>query len=466
MANHKQAFQLHYAQKSMLRLYKKIEYLKDLMHLVESELIDSLEQKKTRLNEKIARSTENLKLKTLPLEDYVAQMSEQKIIKLEKTYDLKKKALNQTWIRNHKDLDDPILKDQMIKLDQKKALRIKQLNERYENSYHKSVHLTQEGYQSELEKLENSKKEKFALWEEKNTQKRVKQKKILNQKIQRLETLYQQKKEQTQGVDQTHTLDSDVVLDVKDLTMKFGGLTAVDNLSFSIKEGEVFGLIGPNGAGKTTVFNCITQFYKPDQGDIMFKDLTQNVISLNHYKVHQVIGHGIARTFQNIELIWELSILDNLLIGAHSMYQSGFFSHLFHTTKFRREERVLKKKAEKILTDLGIGHYMHFYPIGLPYGVLKTIEFARTLMTNPKLIILDEPAAGLNDSETEFLAKTIKKVQKEYNTTIFLVEHDMNLVMSICDTVCAISFGKKLALGKPKEIQNNALVQEAYLGGE
>ncbi len=264
----------------------------------------------------------------------------------------------------------------------------------------------------------------------------------------------------------TKLLDEDVILKVDNLSMHFGGLKAVDELSFEVKTGEVFGLIGPNGAGKTTVFNCITRFYKPTDGDIYFKNSLNEVVHLNDIVVHNVIKEGVARTFQNVEMIWELNVIDNLLVAAHTMYRSGFFGHLFNSRLLRQEEIVMRKKAEKILLDLELLQYAYQYPLGLPYGILKKIELARTLMVNPKLIILDEPAAGLNDAETTGLANTIKKIQKDYQATIFLVEHDMGLVMDICDTVCAISFGQKLAIGTPKEIQSSKTVQEAYLGGE
>ena len=263
-----------------------------------------------------------------------------------------------------------------------------------------------------------------------------------------------------------YTLPDDVILRLDSLRMQFGGLVAVSDLSFDVKKGEIFGLIGPNGAGKTTVFNCITQFYKPTKGDIIYRNPNGNTINLNDIVVHNVVKEGIVRTFQNVELIWELSIIDNLLVGAHSLYKTGFFAHLFKTPKFRKEEQALREKALKILNDLNLSAYKDFYPFGLPYGILKQIELARTLMSNPRLIILDEPAAGLNDVETDRLIVTIRKIQKEYDVTIFLVEHDMGLVMELCDTICAISFGKKLAIGTPKEIKANPIVQEAYLGGE
>lgn len=258
----------------------------------------------------------------------------------------------------------------------------------------------------------------------------------------------------------------DTHLKISNLSMHFGGLKAVDNLNFDIKKNEIFGLIGPNGAGKTTAFNCITQFYKPTKGEIYFRDRESTIHSLSNYKAHNIIKLGLARTFQNIELIWELNILDNMLVGANSLFSSGFFTQLFALPKLKFETKLLKAKAIQILTELGIEEYMYAYPMGLPYGILKKIELARTLMTNPSLIILDEPAAGLNDSETVELAQFIKNIRDKYDLTIFLVEHDMGLVMDVCDRICAISFGKKLAIGTPKEIQENPLIREAYLGGE
>lgn len=264
----------------------------------------------------------------------------------------------------------------------------------------------------------------------------------------------------------SENLPKDTILRVDNLSMHFGGLKAVNDLSFSVKKGEIFGLIGPNGAGKTTVFNCITQFYKPTSGFIYYVDKLDTTVVLNHQAVHNVIRKGIVRTFQNVELIWELTILENLLVAAHTLYHTNIFAQFFRTRRLRVEEEVMKQKALKILQSLNLSQYAFYYPVGLPYGILKKIELARTLMCNPKLIILDEPAAGLNDHESEELADVIKAIQKEYAVTIFLVEHDMSLVMKICDTICAISFGKKLAVGTPKEIQNNKTVQEAYLGGE
>ena len=246
--------------------------------------------------------------------------------------------------------------------------------------------------------------------------------------------------------------------------MQFGGLKAVDDLSFEVKKGEIFGLIGPNGAGKTTVFNCITQFYNPTKGNVYFQDHGGSTILLNDIKVHDVVKKGIVRTFQNVEVVKEVTVLENLLIAAHTQYHSTLFSQFLHLPILKKEELAIRQKALEVLDFLGLSLYKDYLAWGLPYGILKKIEIARTLMNNPQLIILDEPAAGLNDSETAELAELIKKIQDKYNCAILLVEHDMGLVMDICDTVCAISFGKMLAVGTTEEIQNNKDVQSAYLG--
>jgi branched-chain amino acid transport system ATP-binding protein len=256
-----------------------------------------------------------------------------------------------------------------------------------------------------------------------------------------------------------------VLVEVKGLKMYFGGLKAVDDLSFNVKKGEIFGLIGPNGAGKTTVFNCITQFYKPTGGEVHFAT-NGEVISLTDYKVHDIVLKGISRTFQNIEVVKEVSVLDNLLIAATRYYTSNLFVQMFNLPRLKREEKIMRMRADKVLKDMDLYSYRDRLAWGLPYGVLKRIEIARALMCNPSLIILDEPAAGLNESETRELAELIKKIRDDFGCTVLLVEHDMGLVMSICDHICAISVGKKLADGTPLEIQSSKEVQEAYLGVE
>ncbi|MPM78409.1 Lipopolysaccharide export system ATP-binding protein LptB [bioreactor metagenome] len=269
----------------------------------------------------------------------------------------------------------------------------------------------------------------------------------------------------------------DEILAINGLSIQFGGLKAVDNLTFHVKEKEIFGLIGPNGAGKTTAFNCITQFYKPNSGQVLFRtdkkrlhkghhgDETE-VIDLVGHPVHQIIRLGLVRTFQNVEVIKELSLIDNVLIGGHIDFKASIFEQALKLPRAVREEREMRNKAEEILEFLEIADRKDLPAGGQPYGVLKKVELARTLMCHPKLIILDEPAAGLNDTETELLAKSIHSIRDRYGCSVLLVEHDMRLVMGICDHICAISFGKFLAVGTPAEIQSNKLVQEAYLGEE
>ncbi len=256
----------------------------------------------------------------------------------------------------------------------------------------------------------------------------------------------------------------ELTLSVKGLKMYFGGVKAVDDLSFDVHRGEIFGLIGPNGAGKTTVFNCITQFYKPTGGTLLFRGAGDKIIDLTRQQVHDVILTGIVRTFQNVEVVPEMSVLENLLVAGHRQFTSGLAVSALHLPKLKMEEQVIRARAEKVLDFMGLTPYSGMYAMGLPYGILKKIEIARTLMASPRLIILDEPAAGLNDSETAELAQLIRCIRDEYKCTILLVEHDMSLVMDVCDNICAIAFGKLLAYGSPAEIQANTDVQQAYLG--
>ncbi len=267
-------------------------------------------------------------------------------------------------------------------------------------------------------------------------------------------------------MNKTLHLMEDRVMQVENLSISFGGLKAVDDLSFEIKKKEVYGLIGPNGAGKTTVFNCITQFYKPDVGSILFEAGDGSVHSLTDLPVHKIIRLGLVRTFQNVELIKELSILDNVLIGAHIDFKATTLEQALRLPRAKKEEKKYEKEAVRILAVLGLDHLKDQPAGGQPYGILKKIELARTLMSRPKLIILDEPAAGLNDTETLELAKLIRDIRDQFDCSILLVEHDMRLVMDVCDRICAINFGKRLAIGTPREIQQNEAVQKAYLGVE
>lgn len=261
-----------------------------------------------------------------------------------------------------------------------------------------------------------------------------------------------------------YDVNDENILKIINLKMSFGGLQVIKDLSFDVKKGEIFGLIGPNGAGKTTIFNLITQFYKPDFGEILFKNHNNEVIDLKEFKPHDVIEHGISRTFQNIELITELTVLENLLVGAHKLYRTNLFKQMFRTKSLIEEEKVIKQKALDMLEEFGLTEYKDSYPKGLPYGILKNVEFARTLMLNPDLIILDEPAAGLNEAETKELTEFIKNVRDKYDVTILLVEHDIDLVMNVCDRVCVINFGEHIITDIPSVVKSNKHVQEAYIG--
>lgn len=266
------------------------------------------------------------------------------------------------------------------------------------------------------------------------------------------------------GAQRTYAATEDEVLRIEHLSINFGGLKAVDDLSFCIKSGEIFGLIGPNGAGKTTVFNCITQFYKPNEGAVLFRGLSGEMENLVGQKVHGIIRKGLVRTFQNMELINELSVIDNVLIGAHIDFKVGGFSQALRLPRAVKEERAIRERAMRALDFMGIAELAGAPMGGQPYGIRKKVEMARTFLCQPKLIILDEPAAGLNDVETQQLAQSIRDLREKLDCTILLVEHDMRLVMNICNRICAISFGKFLACGTPAEIRNDPKVQVAYLG--
>ena len=296
----------------------------------------------------------------------------------------------------------------------------------------------------------------------------AKQEKVLAQKSQKLSARIQTLQQRIDAIDTAGqpSLPEDVLLRVEGLKMYFGGLKAVDDLTFDVKKGEIFGLIGPNGAGKTTVFNCITRFYDATGGQMYFCNKYDEVVDLRGFQVHDVIGQGISRTFQNVELVREISVLDNLLVACTRDYRSNLAVQALGLPILRQEEEVLKEKARSVLKFMGLESYAGWLAFGLPYGILKKVEIARALMFGARLIIMDEPAAGLNDTETAELTETIRRIRDEFGVTILLVEHDMSLVMNVCDTVCAISFGKMLAIGTCREIKENKAVQEAYLGIE
>lgn len=253
------------------------------------------------------------------------------------------------------------------------------------------------------------------------------------------------------------------LLKVQNLSISFGGLKAVDSLNFEVPQNSIYGLIGPNGAGKTTVFNCISRFYTPDEGSVMFYP-EEKEVDLLKLKVHEVVSKKMVRTFQNVELVKMMTVMDNLLIGLHHEIKTNFFQEALGLAK--RKEKMYHDKAREVLKFLGLEKIENEIAGAQAYGVQKLIELGRTLMSDPKLIILDEPAAGMNHTETEALAVLIKRIRDELGISVLLVEHDMALVMKICERLCVISFGKKIAEGTPEEVQNNKEVQAAYLGGE
>jgi branched-chain amino acid transport system ATP-binding protein len=247
--------------------------------------------------------------------------------------------------------------------------------------------------------------------------------------------------------------------DVKDLTIKFGGLTAVDNVSFDINEGEVFTIIGPNGAGKTTLFNLISRLYTPNAGHIVFRD--EDVTRLS---AQQIAGRGIARTFQNIELFESASTLQNLLVGRHRHSTTKTWQDILRVRKVRDEEIAHRRAAEEVMDVLRLQRYRDT-PIGsLPYGVRKVIEVARALCVGPSLLLLDEPSSGLNVEETDAMAKWILEINRRLKVTVLMVEHDMSLVSRVSDRVLALNYGRTMALGTSEEVQSHPDVVAAYLG--
>jgi branched-chain amino acid transport system ATP-binding protein len=251
------------------------------------------------------------------------------------------------------------------------------------------------------------------------------------------------------------------LLEIKSCSINFGGLKAVDKFNLNLEPGELVGLIGPNGAGKTTVFNLLTGVYVPTEGEIIFQGK-----KLNGSKTYKITKEGIARTFQNIRLFSNMTVLDNVRSACHLHVEGNMFSTILRTKQFLKEEDFLTQKCLNLLKVFDLLNLKEEIANNLPYGQQRRLEIARALATEPKLLLLDEPAAGMNPQETQNLMDLIKKIRKDFKLTIFLIEHDMKVVMGICERILVLDYGITIAQGTPEEIKKNPQVIEAYLGEE
>ncbi|EDO9245643.1 ATP-binding cassette domain-containing protein [Campylobacter coli] len=250
-----------------------------------------------------------------------------------------------------------------------------------------------------------------------------------------------------------------MILELKNITKKFGEVRAINETSFHIKEGEIFALIGPNGAGKTTLFNIITGNYKPTSGEVFFQNK-----KINDLKPHKIVHLGIARTFQNIRLFSSMSVLENVMIGFDKQMKYSVLEAFLHLGRFHSVEQEFKNKAYKLLEELGISEFADEKATSLSYGQQRKVEIARAMATNPKLLLLDEPAAGMNSSESDELAELILKLRKDYKISVLLIEHDMKFVNRLCDKVLVLDYGKTIFEGKISDAVNHKEVIAAYLG--
>lgn len=249
------------------------------------------------------------------------------------------------------------------------------------------------------------------------------------------------------------------VLEMRNLGIDFGGLTAVDNFTFTLGKTEIAGLIGPNGAGKTTVFNLLTKVYQPTRGTFLLDG--QDTAGMNTVQINQA---GIARTFQNIRLFDKLTVEENVKAGLHNDMKYSLASSFFHSPSYRKKEKEARERAHDLLSIFDMQGFADVPAGSLPYGAQRRLEIVRALATNPKVLLLDEPAAGMNPSETAELMENIRQIRDKFQISILLIEHDMNLVMGICEGIAVLNYGKIIAKGTPSEIQSNPVVIEAYLG--
>lgn len=256
----------------------------------------------------------------------------------------------------------------------------------------------------------------------------------------------------------------DTVLDVKKLTMEFGGLRAVDSVHLKVADQQIAALIGPNGAGKTTFFNCVTGIYKPSGGDILINPPGKESERLNGLKPNQVTERGLARTFQNIRLFQNMTVLENVMIGRHCRLKAGVLGAVFRNKRTREEEQKVIEDSYEVLKKIGLEGHVNELAKNLPYGAQRRLEIARALATEPFILLLDEPAAGMNPQETKDLMKLIYQLREHEKIAILLIEHDMSLVMSISEHVYVMDYGKLIAEGTPQEIKGNPEVIRAYLG--